>query len=67
LPLQIETEVFFEGVLFGRRTEEECRKLIEPFLPEEEFQYVQNKYGVSLLIPNSERSITSNYLVLGDY
>lgn len=67
LPLQIETKVLFNGILFGKRPEESCRKMIAPFLNPEDFQYIRNKNGVSLLVPVNYGSLETNCLVQGDY
>jgi hypothetical protein len=61
-------EVPFHGVLFGKNTtEEQCRRKLAPYLAQENFRYIQNKYGVSLLVPVDGVPLSDNHLVLGDY
>ncbi|MDR1877774.1 MAG: hypothetical protein LBQ84_09145 [Flavobacteriaceae bacterium] len=65
LPLEIETKIEFEGIYFGKGTnEKECIERIKQYLPEEKLIYVKNKYDVSLLIPNN-RNVESNRLIMG--
>jgi hypothetical protein len=67
LPLEIETEVDFFGILCGKdTTEEECKNKIKPYLEIDKLKYIKNKYGVSLMIPN-DSNIETNLLVLGNY
>jgi hypothetical protein len=67
LPLEIETEVDFFGILCGKdTTEDDCKSKIEPFLDVGNLKYVQNKYGVSIMVPK-EADMKRNLLVLGDY
>jgi hypothetical protein len=66
LPLEIETEVDFFGILCGRTSEEECKNKINPYLDISDLKYVQNKYGVSLMIPR-DSNMETNLLVLGEY
>ena len=67
LPLEIETEVQFFGILFGAdASEENCRKKTAPFLYLDNLKYVTNKYNVALLIP-VDSDMEKNILVLGDY
>lgn len=67
LPLEVETEVDFYGILCGKgTTEEQCRKKIEPFLHGNNLKFVQNKYGVSIMAPNNT-DIETNILISGDY
>jgi hypothetical protein len=67
LPLAIETEVDFFGILCGKDTsEEECKNKIKPYLEIDKLKYTKNKYGVSLMIPK-DSNIETNLLVLGDY
>lgn len=67
LPLEVETEVDFYGIPCGKgTTEEQCRKKIEPFLNRDNLKFVQNKYGVSIMVPNNT-DIETNILISGDY
>ncbi len=67
LPLEIETEVDFYGILCGKDApEEQCRKQIKPFLNLDKLKFVQNKYGVSIMVPE-DTNMETNLLVLGDY
>jgi len=67
IPLEIETKVDFLGVLCGKDTsEKECKNEIKPYLDIDNLKYVQNKYGVSVLIPN-DSNVETNLLVLGEY
>ena len=67
LPLEIETEVDFYGILCGKdATEEQCRKEIKPFINLDTLKFVQNKYGVSIMVPQ-DTNMETNLLVLGDY
>lgn len=67
LPLEIETEVDFYGILCGKDvTEEQCRKKIKPFLNLDTLKFVQNKYGVSMMVPK-DTNMEKNLLALGDY
>jgi len=67
LPLVIETEIDFYGIFCGKgTTEEQCRKKIEPFLHSDTLKFVQNKYGVSIMVPQDTDTKT-NLLVLGEY
>ena len=67
LPLKIETEIDFFGIMCGKdTTEEECKKAIKPYLDISNLKYVQNKYGVSIMIP-IDSNIEKNLLVLGEY
>lgn len=66
LPLNIESSVSFAGILFGDKPEEQCKKLIEPYLQPHHFQFIKNKYNVSLLVPIDDE-LSTNCLVLGDY
>lgn len=66
LPLQIETEVDFYGILCGDATEERCQNEIKPFLNLETLKFIQNKYGVSIMVPQ-DTNMATNLLALGDY
>ncbi|WP_160136049.1 hypothetical protein [Chryseobacterium sp. c4a] len=67
LPLEVETEVDFYGIPCGKgTTEEQCGKKIEPFLNRDHLKFVQNKYGVSIMVPNNT-DIETNILISGDY
>lgn len=67
LPLEIETEVVFLGILCGKnKTEEACIKNINTFLNIETLMFVQNKYGVSIMVPK-DTHLQTNRLALGDY
>lgn len=67
LPLEIETEIEFFGILCGKdTTEKESKKEIKPYLDVDDLKYVQNKYGVSLMIPK-DSDMETNLLVLGNY
>ncbi|GHU21287.1 hypothetical protein FACS1894164_01220 [Spirochaetia bacterium] len=66
VPLEIETEINFFGILCGTATEEECKNEIKPYLEIENFKYIKNKYGVSLLIPK-DSNIETNLLAMGEY
>ncbi|MDR2230045.1 MAG: hypothetical protein LBE39_11315 [Flavobacteriaceae bacterium] len=65
LPLEIETQIEFYGILCGKATEEQCRKRIEPFLNLDTLKFVQNKYGVSIMVPQ-DTNMGANLLILGD-
>lgn len=67
LPLEIESEVDFFGILCGKdTTEEKCRNSIRPFLNTDTLKFVQNKYGVSIMVPH-DTNMETNLLVSGDY
>lgn len=67
LPLEIETEVDFYGIFCGKDvTEEQCQKEIKTFLNLDTLKFVQNKYGVSIMVPQ-DTNMETNLLVLGDY
>lgn len=67
LPLEVETEVDFYGILFGKgTTEEQCRTKIAPYLNGDTLQYARNKYGVSVMVPH-HTNMETNMLLLGDY
>lgn len=67
LPLEIETEIEFFGILCGKdTTEEACRNRIKPYLDLDNLMFVQNKYNVSVMVPK-ETDMQTNRLVLGEY
>ena len=67
LPLEIETEINFYGILCGKdTTEDECKNKIKSYLDIENFKHIKNKYGVSLMIPK-DSNMETNLLVLGEY
>ena len=67
LPLVIETEVDFYGILCGKdATEEQCQKEIKPFLNLNTLKFIKNKYGVSIMVPQ-DTNMETNLLVLGDH
>lgn len=66
LPLQIDTEIDFFGILCGKISKEECLKEIKPFLDLNNLKYFQNKYGVSIMAPLNT-NIKTNLLILGEY
>jgi hypothetical protein len=67
IPLEIETEIDFFGILCGKdTTEKECKNKIKPYLDVDNLKYVKNKYGVSLMIPK-DLNMETNLLVLGNY
>ena len=67
LPLEIETQVDFYGILCGKdATEEQCRKKIKPILNLDTLKFVQNKYGVSIMVPH-DTNMETNLLVLGEH
>jgi len=66
LPLEIETEVDFFGVLCGRSTFEECQENLTPYINLDSLKYVKNNNGVSLMVP-VDTDLERNILVLGDY
>jgi hypothetical protein len=61
LPLEIETEVKFSGIAFGKKTREKCKEIIGPYLSNiEDLKYVLNEKRLSYLIPkNSNRDENS--------
>jgi hypothetical protein len=67
LTLEIETQVDFYGILCSKNaSEEQCRTEIKPFLDLDTLKFVQNKYGVSIMVPQ-DTNMETNLLVLGDY
>ncbi|QSW90056.1 hypothetical protein J0383_04365 [Flavobacterium endoglycinae] len=66
LPLKIETEVDFFGILCGKNSEQNSIKSVQPFLDMRNLKWVQNKYGVSVIVPK-DTNMESNLLVLGKY
>ncbi|MDX1958316.1 MAG: hypothetical protein SFU98_07065 [Leptospiraceae bacterium] len=66
LPLEIETEVDFFGILCGKDNEEQCRKKLKQFLNLDNLKFIQNKYNVSLMVPKNT-NLETNLLVLGNY
>ncbi|BDD12066.1 hypothetical protein FUAX_44980 (plasmid) [Fulvitalea axinellae] len=67
LPLEIETEVDFFGILCGKNiTKKECENKIKPFLNLDSLKFIQNKYNVSIMTPINT-DMETNLLVLGDY
>ncbi|KUF43193.1 hypothetical protein HX017_04900 [Myroides marinus] len=66
LPLEIETEVDFFGVLCGRSTFEECQENLTPYINLDSLKYVKNNNGVSLMVP-VDTDLERNILFLGDY
>ncbi len=51
LDLHLDTQFTFSRVWFGRSSEDQCRDEISPFLNPDDFDYTQDKNGVSLLVP----------------
>lgn len=51
VPFEIETELKYKGIYCGREQEAVCRNDLSPFLNQDDFDFVQNENGVSLLIP----------------
>lgn len=51
LSLKIDTSLEFKGIWCGRKPENECRKLLEPYFSQDQFIYTKTKHGVSLLAP----------------
>lgn len=67
LPLEVETEVDFYGILCGKgTTEEQCRTKIAPYLNGDTLQYALSKYGVSVMVPHNT-NFETNILISGDY
>lgn len=67
LPLEVETEVDFYGILCGKgTTEEQCLKKVDPYLNVDLLKVVRNKYGVSIVVPQ-DTNMDTNLLVLADY
>lgn len=67
LPLEVETEIDFYGILCGKGTsEEQCFKKVNPYLNTDTLKVVRNKYGVSVAVPK-DTNMETNLLILADY
>ncbi|BAP33392.1 uncharacterized protein CHSO_4355 [Chryseobacterium sp. StRB126] len=67
LPLEVETEIDFYGILCGKgTTEEQCLKKVDPYLNIDTLKVVQNKYGISIAVPK-DTNMETNLLILADY
>lgn len=67
LPLEVETEIDFYGILCGKgTTEEQCLKKVAPYLNVDTLKVVKNKYGVSIVVPQ-DTNMETNLLILADY
>lgn len=53
LQLRIETALFFQGILCGRRNKAECEHLVKHFFSLDDFEYTLNKNGVSIMVPKA--------------
>ena len=53
LPLEIETELHFNGIAYGDRPEDICKEKTKPYLDADEYEIVKNIWGASILIPAS--------------
>ena len=51
LKFDIETEIVFKGILFGRESEVNSKSLLLTFFDPNLFEFVQDKHGVSIFRP----------------
>lgn len=53
LNINIEAELFFKGIWFGKKPEFQSRSLLSKFFNPNLFKFVQTEHGVSLFRPNA--------------
>lgn len=51
LDLDINTKLNFKGILFGRKSEPQCKDMLAEFFPVEDFVFTTNENGVSIMKP----------------
>ena len=53
LPLEIETELHFNGIAYCDWPEDICKEKTKPYLDADEYEIVENIWGASILMPGS--------------